>query len=293
MITRQNPQFNSPWLLMLLFFVATSMCHAQNTKIKPYAPELFPSDISGGICGFSPNGKIIYFVREDTLQDKLFIYQAEKSGKKWINEGLLPFSGTHNDMGGRLTPDGSTFYFTSDRSGGSNIADDQWNIWYAVLTNGNWSEAQPIDAINNLGKECCPTPIDNTTILFSSDQGEGKEWWFYSWDGNKETLLSDLTVKEAWQWPSSFHPTQKLLFFNSMKRKDSHGKDDIYISSYKNGQWTPPVHPGAPINTSFYEDGAILSPNGKLLIFNRHETWATPSKVICIKWKPLRKGLGI
>ncbi len=273
-------------LIVLLY-----MTPACAQKVKRYAPELFPPEVSGAVCGFSHNGRLIYFVREDTLSDKLFIYQAERKGNKWTNEQLLPFSGQHSDMGGRLSPNGNKFYFTSDRPGGSSRQKDEWNIWVATKENESWSTPTPLMEVNSKGSECCPLPMKDGTIIFSGDRGKTQEWAMFQWDGQVETPIEALTYRSGWQWPSTYVEKEKLLLFNSMKRPDTKGRDDIYVSFYKNNGWTTPINLGEPVNTAVYEDGAILSTDGKYLIFNQHETGATPSQVKYVRWGPVLKKL--
>lgn len=274
--------------LLTLFLFSTTAAYAQQATVNFYAPELFPPSVSGAVCGFSPGGNTIYFVREDTLADKFFIYYANKKGDKWADEKLISFSGQYNDMGGRLSPDGKTFYFTSDRPDGANDKNDQWNIWASQFANGNWSEATPLTAINDKGSECCAMPVDDK-IIFSSDRGQQQQWWIYSWNGNNDTAIAALTEATAWQWPLFYVASQKLMLLNSMKRKDTKGMDDVYVSFYRNNNWTSPVNIGQPVNTAVYEDGAILSPDEKYLLFNRHETGSTPSRVMYAEWKPILK----
>ena len=169
----------------------------------PYAPELFPPNVSSGVCGFSPDGRIIYFVQEDTVVKKLFLYQATKAGKVWGHVNLLPFSGKHNDSGGRLSVDGKTFYFTSDRPGGSATENDNWNIWATTLKSNGWSEPQPLE-INNKGMECCPVPLTKGGFLFSGDRDKATAWWISRWNAKEktETFVDGLNEQKAWQCPS-------------------------------------------------------------------------------------------
>ncbi|MEQ8927855.1 MAG: hypothetical protein RLO81_18710 [Fulvivirga sp.] len=264
--------------------VLPSIIYSQT--VTPYAPELFSSSTSGAVCGFSNNGNLIYFVREDILKDKLFIYQAERNDNLWVNAQILPFSGVYNDMGGRLTPDGKKFYFTSDRPGGSSRENDVWNIWVSELTDNKWSKAKPLKEINDLGNECCGTPLDNSNLLFSSDNLDGRAWWIYNWDGTEITTIKNLTINDAWQWPSYYDQDLKLLFFNSMKRPDTHGKDDVYVSFLDNGKWASPLNIGNVVNTEIYEDGAILSFDKKILLFNQH-TGTSSSRVMQVEWQPI------
>lgn len=260
-----------------LIFLSSGLC----AQVIPYAPEIFPEKISGAVCGFSKNGKTIYFVREDTIKKKLFFYEADWNGSKWINEQRLPFSGKYNDYGGRLTPDGTTFYFASDRPGASDNNNDVWNIWKVVKSPSGWNEPQPLRDISNKGDECCPVPFTKDYILFSGTRGKS-EWQIHRTDINP-SLQETLNVASAWQWPSYYDTKSNTLFFNSMKRSDSKGMDDIYVANFRNGEWQSIRNLGEVVNTAAYEDGAILSPDRTLLIFCRHDTGMTPSRVLCVK----------
>jgi WD40-like Beta Propeller Repeat len=272
-------------LALLLSFTILSQ------EPKPYAPELFSPEISGAVCGFSSDGNIIYFVKEDTVVKKLFLFQAKKKKGKWQDVQLLPFSGKYNDLGGRLDQMSSTFYFTSDRPGGSTLAKDTWNVWQTMLDGKGWSEPRPLNEINNKGMECCPVPLPNGAILFSADREKSTSWWISEWTNGSEVYADSLNQEKAWQWPSSFDKIDELLFLNSMKRSDSKGMDDIYVSFCRNQVWSSPVNLGGTVNSTAYEDGAILSPDRKWLIFCRHETSSTPSQVLYVAWPPLAKEL--
>lgn len=277
-------------VLLAIFLFAAYSVYSQ-PSVRFYSPELFSQETSGAVCGFSSDGTTIYFVREDTLKDKLFLYSAVRKKKRWVNANILPFSGQHNDMGGRLTADGKTIYFTSDRPGGSSNPKDQWNIWVAYLQAGVWSEAQPLTEINNKGDECCPVPFEENKLLFSGSRAQASEWAILEWDGTNERAVEDINYSSGWQWPSIYYPKKKLLIFNSMKRQDSRGQDDIYVSFFDNRKWSTPINLGDPVNTEAYEDGALLSPDGRFLIFNRHATGSTPSHVMYTSWKRAAKQL--
>ena len=267
--------------------VILSFGNLLSAQVRPYAPEIFPDDISGAVCGFGNNGKTIYFVLEDTTEKKLFLFEADWNGSKWSNARRLSFSGKYNDYGGRLTADGNVFFFTSDRPGASDNPKDVWNIWKAKKSSSGWQEPEPLRAISNEGDECCPVPITNDGLLFSATRGK-EEWQIFqaSKHSAPEGVLNSST---AWQWPSYFDEATKTLLFNSMKRPDSKGMDDIYVAHFEDGKWSDIRNLGKVVNTAAYEDGAILSPDRTWLIFCRHETSTTPSKVLCVKINELPK----
>lgn len=277
-------------LTILILFLSVSIS-AQEIKPTPYAPELFSPAISGAVCGFSRDGKIIYFVKEDTVVKKLFLFQAKKKKDKWEDVQLLPFSGKHNDLGGRLDQTRGIFYFTSDRPGGSTLTNDTWNIWQTKLENNEWSEPKPLNEINNKGMECCPVPLASGAILFSADRNKSTSWWISEWVNGSESYVDSLNKEKTWQWPSSLDRKGELLFLNSMMRGDTRGMDDIYFSIRRNKSWSTPVNIGSTVNSGAYEDGAVLSPDEKWLIFCRHESSSTPSQVLCVSWQLLLKEL--
>lgn len=260
-------------------------------QTKAYAPELFSENVSAGVCGFSPDGKTIYFVRMDTTRNKLLLYEAEWSSHSWVNTRLMPFSGEHNDFGGRISPDGKTFFFTSDRPGASANVGDGWNIWKVTRGESGWQGPEPLGAISSKGEECCPTPF-NGTILFSGTRGKD-QWKILQLQVDGAEVLSGGLNEPGWQWPSYYDPASGLLFFNSMKRKDSRGMDDIYIARMVNGTWTDVRNLGDSVNTGEYEDGAIPTPDRTLLIFNRHNPGNHKSKVLSIELEGLMRSINV
>ncbi len=278
--------------ILIAIAMATQIAIAQQPFL--YAPELFNPKVSAGVCGFSEDGKTIYYVQEDTLQEKLFLYYAVRKNNQWVNPQLMPFSGNYNDLGGRLSKDGKEYYFTSDRPGGSSNPDDVWNIWHSTQSNGEWIDPKPLLELNNKGNECCPLPAydDKNALIFSADREKATSWWIsrLNLSTGEELFMDSLNGDRLIQWPSFFVDSNTLLL-NSMRRTDSFGMDDIYISFKKNGVWSKPLNVGVPINSKVYEDGAILTPDKKHLIFLRHDTHETPSRVMAVEWEPVIKKL--
>lgn len=276
-------------LILILALIITSRTNLNGQEVKPYAPELFQAGISASVCGFSPDSNIIYFIKGDSVVKKNFIYQATWIKGKWNTPELLPFSGTHNDYGGRISHDGKTFYFTSDRSGGSTREGDNWNIWISKLVNGKWMAPEPMLLINSKSDECCPTPLPDGTLLFS---GNRESNWAVLKLYEQESVEAELTDSKGWQWPSYFDAKTKTLLLSSMRQPHvAAGMDDIYVSYLINGKWTTPKNIGAPVNSKAFEDGPILTRDGKWLIFNRHNTPDAPSRVFVVSWNKLKKAI--
>lgn len=59
---------------------------------------------------------------------------------------------------------------------------------------------------------------------------------------------------------------QIYIYKNDLKDPQSRG-GDIYMSKIVNGKWRTPENMAKPINTSYWEGGACISPDGKKLFF--------------------------
>jgi hypothetical protein len=279
-------------LVTLLFCLFLFVEAPAQEAPRAYAPELFAGFKSGAVCGFSPDGATIYFVREDTVTKRLTLYEARRLNALWVDTQKLPFSGTYNDQGARLTPDGKRMYFTSDRPGGSNRPQDVWNIWYADRTSTGWSAAAPLSAINNGGDECCALPWKNK-LLFSADRGPHERWQVKAWQAETaiERAADSLNLPTTWQWPSYLSANGSLLLLNSMGRGNRSLQDDIFVASVMGNRFGQPVRLPYPVNTNAYEDGAVLSPDERWLIFCRHERPDSPVDVLCVPWQPIAGAL--
>lgn len=126
--------------------------------------------------------------------------------------------------------------------------------------------------INSPKFECCATQTKSGILYFSSNRT--KVWEIYRAQKNEldvwsiEKLSSHINRCSSGQWPSYIDPMEQFLLFSSIC-KDGLGGDDIYISfNDKNTGWSNPINLGTPINTSGYEDSAILSPDENHLYFS-------------------------
>jgi tetratricopeptide (TPR) repeat protein len=57
-----------------------------------------------------------------------------------------------------------------------------------------------------------------------------------------------------------------FIYKNDLKDPQSRG-GDIYMSRIVNGKWKTPENMGKPVNSSYWEGGACISPDGKTLLF--------------------------
>ncbi|MGA2296750.1 MAG: OmpA family protein, partial [FCB group bacterium] len=175
-----------------------------------------------------------------------------------------------------ISPDGKTLYFCRGECAGNFGAQD---IYYSELQpNGSWSKAVNIgEPLNNKWNNfvCAVTPDGNTLLL-------GNE---YRQDGNigRGISLTD-KISGGWTFPkkvnidnyynldefSSFYLANdgKTLLM-SIKRTDSYGKKDIYVSFLQdNGEYSEPINLGETINTIGDEISPFLASDEVSLYFS-------------------------
>lgn len=148
------------------------------------------------------------------------IYLLELSGENFQMQRLT-ISSKSNESSPRLSPDGSTLYFVSDRKGGYGGTD----IWYSErLAYGKWSE--PFNAgnhINTSGDEESPFLLnDGVTMYFSSNGLQGY--------GMFDVFSTTMNDEGLWSIPENIgsivnSPNDDLNYI-----LDSEGKTGYYSS---------------------------------------------------------------
>ena len=157
------------------------------------------TDFNDGPVTFNENGNIIYYSRNNSIENslrnisdtsnKLGIYSAELINGIWTN--IKPF--TYNNplysfCTPALTPDGERIYFSSDMPGGSGGMD----LYYCDRRNNDWD--QPVNlgpVINTPKNESFPFACKYGKLFFASDghKGFGGKDLFYTQEINGEWIV--------------------------------------------------------------------------------------------------------
>jgi len=257
-----------------------------DTIPKVFAEDILCRDSSYvGYCSFSKEEKALYYAITNQQWNTSRILRLD-AGKQidtlklnvneyWEGEPMFTF-------------DGKRMYFTAV------IKDKDWhsNLYYIEKTDAGWSTPKDFE----LNGPSCEWHIsftkDNTAYFGSERDGSRlKADIFYSKPENG-------TYKEAIKLPSTINteyndcdpliaPDESYLIFHS-DRPGGFGDHDLYIAFHKGeNDWTDPVNMGKNINTSGWEMGPSLSPDGRYLFFTRRKAWDTeePSKIYWVDIK--------
>ncbi|MBN2742328.1 MAG: PD40 domain-containing protein [Marinilabiliaceae bacterium] len=180
--------------------------------------RLFKTQGHEACVAISSDGQELFLFRNDQRGKK--IYSSRREGKTWSEPLPLPkpINSDANETHLTLSPDQSTLYFTSDRSGGIGGLDI-----YRVrkMPDGTWSKAQ------NLGPEI-NTPYDEETPVLHSD---GKRLYFASNGHNSmggfDIFVSQLNNDSTWTQPVNMgYPINTadddFFFYPSMIRNQAY-----------------------------------------------------------------------
>ena len=138
---------------------------------------------------------------------------------------------------------------------------------------GRFGEPRHVAELSSPTDEWFPTLADDGTMYFGSgrDGGMGgSDVWRARWLGDRFGVPENLGAEinsAAEEIEPLIAPDGKRLVFAAKGRPDSLGSYDLYVARMGEGGWQAPAHLPAPINSSAWEFGPRLSPDGKWFMF--------------------------
>ncbi len=259
---------------------AASAPHPYATKQAISTPRLFaPGVIStqdfDDYFTFAPDGRTLYFTKHSQSFGYGTIVVSHYRAGRWSTPEVVSFSGQYNDREPCLSPDGTRLFFASNRPLDGTKPKDV-DIWVAEKTGDGWSTPRNLGPpVNTPGFDWHPSVAADGTLYFASNRKAARE------NNNiyraplvgggypEVELLGDAVNSAQHDMHPSIAPDGRTLLFVSEGRADSFGADDLYVSYFRAGAWTPAKNLGPRINTQFYEYSARISPDGKYLFFCR------------------------
>lgn len=179
-----------------------------------------------------------------------------------------------------LTADDRTLLFTSKRpesTGGFNSQYREYpeDVYISEYNNRVWDTAFNVGPpINTDGYEgAASITQDGKVVFFAAEtlSGYGGYDLFFAiktakgW-GTPKNLGPNINT-EAWESQPFLSPDGKTLYFSS-KRKGGFGQEDIWYSTWENGQWTPAKNIGKPLNTPGSEQCPFIHADGRTMYFS-------------------------
>lgn len=148
------------------------------------------------------------------------------------------------------------------------------DIYITYRIGNNWTDPEPITAINNLGHDASIAISPDGQNLFvyknsPSDMGDiymstlsGADW------GAATILKGDINTNKYWEGSATISPDGNILYFVT-DRPGGYGGRDIYQAELQfDGSWSNIRNLGPEINTSDDEDAPFMHQDGKILHFS-------------------------
>ena len=181
-------------------------------------------------------------------------------------------------------------YFSSMRRGSTgglrnnNGLPDERNGYYysdiysCTLERGTWTNTQAFDYRINSPKHEVLLDFDNEgsrLIYFKGDNlNTGAIFVDTFQQASNRSLRSDPFTGPVYSQAGDRTPhfaNDTMLLFSS-DRPGSYGGYDLYISTLRNGQWSPPKNMGPEINSTYDETTPFLARDGKTLYFSSNDS---------------------
>jgi Tol biopolymer transport system component len=170
-------------------------------------------------------------------------------------------------------------FFASDRplpEARSNRA-GSFNLWFVTRgSSGTWSDPLPIPGVNSSANDFHPAVTTDGTLYFSSNRpgGHGQYDLYraerlgdaYGTPVNLGTVIN--TAGEETDVYVS--PDESYLIVIATERAGGVGGDDLWLSARRDDSWGDLTNLGQPVNSSSYEYGPFVSPDGRYLYFTTH-----------------------
>jgi len=249
-----------------------------------------PDDEFG--AAFTPDGNAVYFTKRTPTTNTSplsFICLSRRVNGRWQEPEIAAFSGTYNDLGAAVSPDGKRLYFASDRPlpGASAGKRSDLNIWFVERQGNGWGPARALGpAVNTPAEDLSPSIAADGTLYFASSRPSGKgslDIWRSRPEGGDFAApenLGDVNSPGPDGAPS-ISPDQSLLVFASNGRPDTlrgrghyYPRSDLYVSEAAGAGWGTPRHLGAPVNSTASESNPSFSADGASFFFSSDRGFA-------------------
>ena len=235
---------------------------------------------------FHPSGKVVVFDRNTKDWKDHRIWVTRLVDGKWTPAEPVPFTREYNGTSPRFSADGRSVLFASSRplppafQVKPKDGDKDSNIWRAPWDGKQFGEAVPVMGINTAWGEIEAVEVANGTIYVSSTKSKetnpNNKVDIYravpKGDGSYTITLADAVNTDLVESTQYVTPDESLMLFSRSDDPQGLGKDDIFVSYNRGGQWSAPVHLDGGANSQAFEYGPELTPDGAMLLVTTHRS---------------------
>lgn len=247
-----------------------------HTKATEFAPGVISTREHFEINAvFNQSGDNVLFARCDDDFKKCTLMESDYINGIWQTPKSLPFSGGFLEADPYYSPDYKFVYFVSKRPVDKNSTVSQTvNLWRVQKIGTNWGKPEYLKELSSNSDDLYPSLTSNGDLYFPSFRDQNRLLYVARASDNgfepPTPLPSYMFGDDGKIGDSVVLPDGNTIIF-SMRRKDSLGKGDLYISFKKGDKWTIAKNLGEKVNSADHEFTPIVTPDGKYLFFTRIE----------------------
>lgn len=241
------------------------------------APGLLSSEYGEYHPSHDAARDVLYFMRRTPGRFDYTLYQARRSGGRWSQPEVLPFSGRTRDAAPFIAPDGDTLYFDSRRPA-EGLPRGSINLWRVSRGPGGWGEPELLRVPSSEPEASDEAGADEFGPVVTADG----DLWFYSFrppfrdgrhyrgfgpDFSRVEVAAELPDPSAATFVAYLYlsPDGRTAVIEGRSRA---GRDtDLFFACRSpDGEWSEPeALPG--VNSPQNDGGGALSTDGKSLWF--------------------------
>jgi Tol biopolymer transport system component len=227
----------------------------------------------------TPDGTTLYFATHEQGWTGFHIVASRLMDGQWSRPRPVTFDTPFNDRAPFVSPDGETLFFSSDRPlpGARSTRAGHFNLWYVTrVPDGSWSEPQPVAGVNSGANDFHPAVTADGTLYFSSNRPGGHgQYDLYRVERVGDAYGAPANLGPGINTPGEetdvyVSPDESYLIVIATERAGGIGGDDLWLSVRRGDSWGALVNLGQPVNSSSYEYGPSVSPDGRHLYFTTH-----------------------
>lgn len=248
-----------------------------------FAPGVISTGDDDAHATFTPSGDTVYFVKSTPQFNHWTTVVSYFNGESWSTPEVVPFSGRYRTGGVSFSKDGKTLFFVSNRPVEEEVHKEDTDIWKVEKTSDGWGEPQHMPTLSSPHNEWFPILTDDGTIYFGSERRDGNsgpegtaDLWRSKLVNGKYTEPENLGAvinTPGEDIEGYIAPDESFLIFSSKGYEDTRGAYDLYISYNQEGTWSDPQNLGDPINSTGWEFGPKISPDGNYLFFTSNRSF--------------------
>jgi hypothetical protein len=237
-------------------------------KARLFAPGLLSTEMNDRDIAISPGLDEIIFGVLEAPHHALFSIQQQADGS-WSQPHLLPFCGRFDDIEPQLSPDGSRLYFCSNRPLKEGDAKKDYDIWFVDRLADGWGVPQnPGPPLNSDKDEFYPSVTRDGSIFFTSADMRIMVCEMGPQGLQPRQPLPDTVNSGRAEYNAYVAPDQSYLIFTSHGWDGGAGRGDLFVSHFRDGQWTAARSLGPGVNSDLVDISPSMSPDGRYLFFS-------------------------